>query len=49
MVPHEKLWWKLALSSFVIFDLELVIKIFFEKEGVTEQSDDDFERGFNRG
>lgn len=49
MVPHEKLWWKLALSSFVIFDLELVIKIFFEKEGVTEQSDVDFERGFNRG
>ena len=48
-VPYEKLWWKLALSSFFIFDLELVIKKFFEKEGVTEQSDVDFERGFNRG
>ena len=48
-VPYEKLWWKLALSSFFIFDLELVIKKFFEKEGVTEQSDVDFEREFNRG
>lgn len=47
-VPHEKLWWKLTLSSFFIFDLELVIKKFFEKEGLTEQSDVDFERGFNR-
>ena len=32
-----------------LFDLDLIIQIFSEKEGIAEQSDVDFEIGVKRG